>query len=104
MEQAEKRQFAVTVEHDGKETEVTLSAGDNLLMALVRANLPIDFYCTTGKCTTCRQRMDIPAGSASGPSETERYRLGEEALAKGFRLTCQVFVTGPMRVYLDAPR
>ncbi|UYZ12557.1 MULTISPECIES: 2Fe-2S iron-sulfur cluster-binding protein [Brevibacillus] len=92
----------VTVLHDGERKPLSLKRGENLLMALVQAGLPIDFFCTTGKCTTCRLRMDIPAGSAALPSPTERYRLGEAAVAAGMRLSCQVYVTGPLTVHLDA--
>ncbi|CAJ1003567.1 MULTISPECIES: 2Fe-2S iron-sulfur cluster-binding protein [Bacillales] len=92
----------VTVLHDGESKQLFLKQGANLLMALVEAGLPIDFFCTTGKCTTCRLRMDIPVGSAAPPSSTERYRLGEAAVAAGMRLSCQVYVTGPLTVYLDA--
>ncbi|EJL47715.1 hypothetical protein BAG01nite_20630 [Brevibacillus agri] len=93
-------QFAATVWEGGKERSISLARGENLLMALVRAQLPIDFFCTTGKCRTCMVRMNIPAGSAPPPSETEQYRLGE-AVQQGYRLACQVYVTGPLTVFLD---
>lgn len=102
MGQGEPKQFAVTVVQGETHTEVIILEGDNLLMALVRAQYPVEFFCTTGKCTTCRLRMKIPPGSEKAPSETEQYRLGDEALKNGFRLTCQVYVTGPMTVYLSA--
>ncbi|MFY0543704.1 2Fe-2S iron-sulfur cluster-binding protein [Brevibacillus sp. H7] len=90
----------VTVVRGGKREQVTLRHGENLLMALVQAGLPIEFFCTTGKCATCRLQMTIPDGSAAPASETERYRLGETAIGDGFRLSCQVYVTGPLTVYL----
>ncbi|WP_432776519.1 2Fe-2S iron-sulfur cluster binding domain-containing protein [Brevibacillus gelatini] len=93
-------QFAVTVWANGKEHSILLTQGENLLMALVRSQLPIDFFCTTGKCRTCMVRMNIPAGSAPPPSDTEQYRLGED-MQQGYRLACQVYVTGPLTVFLD---
>lgn len=104
MEQSESTEIVVTVVQGDVQTDVPLKSGENLLMGLVRANMPVEFFCTTGKCTTCRQRMDIPEGSAEAPSETEQYRLGREAIASGYRLACQVYVKGPIRVYLDDPR
>jgi ferredoxin len=93
--------IAVTVVSGGKKEEFFVNVGENLLMAMVRANLPIDFFCTTGKCTTCRLRMQIPEGSAMPPGETERYRLGKQLIAAGYRLACQVRVDGPLTVFLD---
>ncbi|QRG69267.1 2Fe-2S iron-sulfur cluster-binding protein [Brevibacillus choshinensis] len=104
MEASDSNVCVVTVVEGGKRKSVALVEGDNLLLGLVRANLPVEFFCTTGKCTTCRLRMEIPAGSAPMASETEQYRLGKEAMAAGYRLACQVFVAGPLTVYLDDSR
>jgi len=79
---------------------VQVKPGENLLMALVRHNLPVDFFCTTGKCTTCRNRVDATPGAVAPPDETERYRLGEALLGAGFRLLCRLYVHGPLTVYL----
>lgn len=76
-------------------------AGDNLLMALVRAGMPVEFSCTTGKCATCRLRVEMADAAARLPGETECYRLGEAAVAAGYRLSCQLYVTGPLTVYLS---
>lgn len=81
--------------------QIHVQAGENLLMALVKAGFPVEFMCTTGKCTTCRSKLDAPNGSANQASETERYRLGEQLVREGYRLTCQLYVTGPLTVYLD---
>lgn len=93
----------VTVVEGSKQTSIPLMAGENLLLGLVRASMPVEFSCTTGKCTTCRLRMVIPEGSAEMASETEQYRSGAKALSLGYRLACQVYVTGPMTVYLESP-
>jgi ferredoxin len=95
--------FEVTVVRGENQERLTVRAGDNLLMAMMRAGLPVEFSCTTGKCTTCRLRMDIPDGSAMQPGETERYRLGEAALAAGYRLSCQLYVSDPLTVHLPDP-
>jgi len=96
-------QVAVTVWEGAGQKEIYLSPGENLLMGLVREGLPIDFFCTTGKCRTCALRMHIPQASASDAAATEQYRLGPDAIGKGFRLACQVYVNGPLSVYLDTP-
>lgn len=94
------REFPVTVMHGNEVVSLTVPAGSNLLMAMVQAGLPVSFFCTTGKCTACRLQMDIPIGAANPISETESYRLGEEAVRQGFRLSCQVYVHGELTVYL----
>ncbi|MDF2679964.1 MAG: ferredoxin [Brevibacillus sp.] len=96
------KRCVVTVVEGSKQTSISLMEGDNLLLGLVRASMPVEFFCTTGKCTTCRLRMVIPEGSAGMPSETEQYRLGAEAMSLGYRLACQVYVSGPMTVYLES--
>ncbi len=80
--------------------EIVIHAGENLLLAMVRANFPVDFMCTTGKCTSCRLRITKLDGSLTIATEVERYRLGDEAIAHGFRLTCQVYVDHPLIVHL----
>lgn len=104
MDASDAKQCVVTVVEGDRKTAVALVEGDNLLLGLVRANMPVEFFCTTGKCTTCRLRMEIPDGSAGIASETEQYRLGAEAMAAGYRLACQVFVKGPITVYLEDSR
>ncbi|EMT52936.1 2Fe-2S iron-sulfur cluster binding domain-containing protein 2 [Brevibacillus borstelensis AK1] len=89
----------VTVVQGEERSHLSVRTGGNLLLAMVRERFPVDFACTTGKCATCRLRMEIPPGSASEPSPTERYRLGAD-FAAGLRLSCQVYVTGPLTVYL----
>ncbi len=95
-----KEYIEVLVVNGEERTVLQVMSGENLLMAMVRANLPVDFMCTTGKCTSCRCKMNIPEGSASLASETEQYRMGRDAYEKGYRLTCQLFVQGPLTVYL----
>ncbi|GED69468.1 hypothetical protein BRE01_31700 [Brevibacillus reuszeri] len=104
MEQEKKQHaLAITVWAGNKQHQLNAACGDNLLMVLTRAKLPVEFFCTTGKCRTCILRLQAPVGSASPASATEQYRVGREALAKGFRLACQVFISGPMTVFLDTP-
>lgn len=94
-------EVTVTVIIGPEAKEIRVPAGGNLLMAMVNAGLPVEFMCTTGKCTTCRNKLEIPDGSANQASETERYRLGEGLVVEGYRLTCQVYVKGPLTVYLQ---
>lgn len=98
MDAAERIPITVVIEQ--KHSQIWVKPGENLLLALVTAHVPVPFMCTTGKCTTCRCRVEIPQGSAAPPSETEAYRLGDQLVRSGYRLTCQVYVNGPLTVYL----
>lgn len=92
----------VTVKRDGTAEEIKVRRGENLLMAMVHANLPVVYHCTTGKCATCRLAMEIPPGSAASLTQTERYRLGEKWIAQGYRLACRIYVEGPLMVDLNS--
>jgi len=92
----------VTVITSSGKNELTVRDGENLLMALVNGGFPVEFYCTTGKCTTCRLKITAPDGTITQAGDTERYRLGMEAMIQGFRLTCQVYVHQPLFVYLGS--
>lgn len=98
MDHAER--IPVTVRIGEKTQLVQVKPGENLLMALVRHQLPVDFFCTTGKCATCRNRVDASPGAVAPPDETERYRLGEALHGAGYRLLCRLYVHGPLTVYL----
>ncbi|UFJ39174.1 (2Fe-2S)-binding protein [Brevibacillus humidisoli] len=96
--------ITVTIIQHGVRHQLHVKRGDNLLMAMVRAKFPVEYMCTTGKCTTCRMLMEVPPESAAPASETERYRLGAPAVEQGYRLACQLYVEGPLTVCLpDQP-
>lgn len=101
QDDAGNERIVVTVIQGTNRSSFPVKRGANLLMAMVQSGYPVTFMCTTGKCTTCQMKMDIPEGSANLMSETERYRLGQALVANGVRLTCQVYVHGPITVYLN---
>jgi uncharacterized 2Fe-2S/4Fe-4S cluster protein (DUF4445 family) len=51
-----------------------------------------------GLCGKCR--VQLLAGTTSSPTQAERELLGEEDIASGYRLSCQMKIKGDTKVYL----
>jgi uncharacterized 2Fe-2S/4Fe-4S cluster protein (DUF4445 family) len=51
-----------------------------------------------GLCGKCR--VQLLAGTNSSPTQAERELLGEEDIASGYRLSCQMRIKGDTKVYL----
>ena len=51
-----------------------------------------------GLCGRCR--IKLLAGTGSPPTQEERELLGEDEIAKGYRLSCQTKIRGDLKVYL----
>lgn len=77
------------------------AAGETLLDAARRAGVALAAICGgAGSCGRCRVHM--LAGQVSPPSEAESQHLGENAVADGMRLACQVRVYSGVKVYVPA--
>jgi ferredoxin len=72
--------------------------GRKLVLALEDNGVDILHRCGgNAKCTTCR--VEVLAGDAGEMNDAERNRLAmETGLAENVRLSCQVHVTGDMKV------
>lgn len=78
--------------------------GDNLLFEAVARSIMIPFHCTSGRCGTCRVRVLKGGEELSDMGDREEYRLGEEQVVAGYRLACQLFVYGDVKVEVPQPR
>lgn len=85
---------SVTFEPDGM--EVFVPAGTLLSRAAAAAGRPIEMPC--GGIGTCGKCRVVVSGGIDEPDETERLRLGDEAIAGGVRLACRAKATGNVRV------
>ncbi|MBO8170513.1 MAG: (2Fe-2S)-binding protein [Bacillaceae bacterium] len=72
--------------------------GEHLLTSAIREGVPLDFYCSTGKCRTCVVRVVEGMENLSPISDTEAYRLGSGGVTAGERLSCQAFVEGDVTI------
>lgn len=73
-------------------------ANRKLVLAIEDAGIDILHRCGgNAKCTTCR--VEVLEGDVGEMGETERNRLAQEKeLAPNIRLSCQVRVTGDLKV------
>jgi len=80
------------------ERTIEAAEGRKLVLALEDGGVDILHRCGgNAKCTTCR--VEVLAGDAGEMQDAERNRLAmETGLAENVRLSCQVHVTGDMKV------
>lgn len=86
--------FTVTVS-SGKTFEVR--EGEPILNAALRQNVVLDYSCRTGRCSSCKGRIQ----SGSTTSAHEELGLSAEDKAKGFILTCVRQACGPIELEIE---
>lgn len=92
----------VSVEKGGTVHHFEVEEGANLLLEATLRSVSVPFYCTTGRCGTCRVQVMEGQDHLSACSELEIYRLGDEETASGIRLACQVYIFGDVKVRVPA--
>ncbi|OYD07704.1 2Fe-2S iron-sulfur cluster-binding protein [Paludifilum halophilum] len=78
--------------------------GENLLFEAISRSIMIPFNCTSARCGTCRIRVLEGPENLNEVGDREVLRLGEEPVESGYRLACQTFVYGDVRVEVPQPR
>ena len=86
----------VFVTNDSK--TVTVPETSNLLRVSLREKGGIPFKCGAGLCGTCRCHFDAGLEHADAVKAKERKHLTETDLAAGYRMACQTFVSGDVRI------
>lgn len=88
--------------HIGSQTyQLEVPTGANLLLHAVSHSVPIPFHCTTGRCQTCRVRIISGNEHLNDYSDQELYRLQGEAIDRGERLACQIYVYGNVTIEVN---
>lgn len=77
---------------------VTAPADSNLLRVSLREQGGIPFKCGGGLCGTCRCLIEQGIEHTDQVKEKERRHLTEGDFAAGYRMACQTFVNGDIRV------
>ncbi|HEX6236111.1 MAG TPA: 2Fe-2S iron-sulfur cluster-binding protein [Acidimicrobiales bacterium] len=92
-----------TIDFSTSGRTVEFPEGDevNLLRIALRHECGVPFKCASGNCGTDRVRVTAGAEHLSPPRRRERQTLGEELLARGYRLACQTYVGGDISVAWD---
>ncbi len=77
---------------------ISVDAGSNLLRASLREKGGIPFKCGGGFCGTCRCKVVEGLEHTDDVKAKERKHLTDEDVANGFRMACQTFVRGDVKV------
>jgi ferredoxin len=89
------------VSNDGK--TVQAPENSNLLRISLREKGGIPFKCGGGICGTCRCRIEQGIEHTDPVKPKERKHLTEAQFAEGWRMACQTFVSGDVRVSWPPP-
>lgn len=80
------------------ELTVTAPANSNLLRVSLREKGGIPFKCGGGVCGTCKCRIESGLEHTDVIKPKERRHLTDAQFAQGWRMACQTFVNGDIRV------
>ena len=61
------------------------------------------YRCGMGKCATCASRIISGGEHLPAPNWKEKKLLGEERLAQGYRLACQLWINHDIELTQDVP-
>lgn len=70
----------------------------NLLRVSIREKGGIPFKCGGGICGTCKCRIESGIENTDKVKPKERRHLSDDDLAQGYRMACQTFVNGDIKV------
>ena len=81
-----------------------VAEGANLVVQAATRRFPyphLNYGCGIGQCGRCASRILSGAEHLPAPNWKEQRRLGEEWLAQGYRLMCQLFLTNDLELVQD---
>lgn len=97
-EEKPKEMIAVKVTLGGQEFNVEIPKNENLLDGVNDKGVAVKWDCKSGVCDTCKVRVLNGMENLSPPNDAEKNMLGDEAIAQGYRLSCQVTANGPCTI------
>jgi len=77
---------------------VTADDNSNLLRVSIKERGGIPFKCGGGLCGTCRCLIEEGLENTDKVKTKERKHLKPEEFEAGYRMACQTFVTGDVKV------
>lgn len=77
---------------------VSAPEDSNLLRVSLREQGGIPFKCGGGLCGTCKCRVEEGYEHTDSVKKKEQKLLSEEELTQGYRLACQTFLKGDVKV------
>lgn len=97
LERQEGEPIRMWVVLEGEEYELELGENELMLDAAVDRDVELDYSCREGSCDSCMVRILAGIENISAPTQEEIDMLGDE-VQRGFRLSCQVRVNGPVKI------
>jgi ferredoxin len=97
-EEKPKEMIKVRVVLGGKEFNVEIPKAENLLDGVNDKGVDVKWDCKSGVCDTCRIKVLKGMENLSPVNDNERNMLGDEQIAQGYRLSCQVVANGPVEI------
>jgi len=94
----------VTVHTQGEVHEGEIAPDSNLVVLAGIRKYPyphLKYRCGMGKCSTCKSRILAGAEQLDEPNWKEKKVLGEEQLAEGYRLVCQLRIFEDIEIAQD---
>jgi len=82
---------------EGEEYELEVNEGELILDAALDRDVELDYSCREGMCDSCMVRILAGAENVTAPTQEEIDMLGDD-VKKGFRLSCQARMNGPVKV------
>jgi len=82
---------------DGEEYELEVNEGELILDAALEREVELDYSCREGMCDSCMVRVLAGLENVSPPTQEEIDMLGDD-VKRGFRLSCQARLKGPVKV------
>lgn len=94
----------VTVHREGEVHVGEIAPDSNLVVLAGIRKYPyphLKYRCGMGKCSTCKSRILAGAEQLDEPNWKEKKVLGEEQLAEGYRLVCQLRIFEDIEIAQD---
>lgn len=95
----------VTLHKNGQTFTDEVQDNTNLVVRAGIRKFPypnLAYKCGMGSCGTCTSRILSGAEALAEPNWKEKKRLGDEKLAAGYRLVCQLWITDDIELTQDA--
>jgi len=97
VEAKPKELISVKVVLAGKEFNVEIPKGENLLDGVNDKGVDVKWDCKSGVCDTCQVRVLAGMENLSPVNDNESNMLGDK-VKQGYRLSCQVTANGPCQI------
>ena len=81
---------------------VSAPEDSNLLRVSLREKGGIPFKCGGGLCGTCKCRIEEGLEHTDAVKKKEAKLLGADEISQGYRLACQTFLSGSVKVSWEA--